>query len=85
MITTVLDNVRKNRVCERPLNIRIASLMFSGSISENKISCPLPPPVREWLTLEARYLGITVPALMRHKLINLWENRSREPQQEARR
>lgn len=53
--------------------------MFSGSITENKISCPMPPPVREWLTDEARALGITVPAMIRHKLIYLWENRVREP------
>lgn len=47
--------------------------MMTGSISENRVSIPMPPPVLGLLRSESRILGITVPALVRHVLMN-WAN-----------
>lgn len=55
-------------------------LSYTGSITTNRIAVGMPPPVRDWLARESRYLGITVPALVRIKLLNLWK----EEQQAAR-
>ena len=49
--------------------------MMSGSISENRITVPMQPNVLDWLKVEARTYGLTVPALVRHKLQTMFENR----------
>ena len=47
--------------------------MFSGSISENRVTVGLPPPVRVELTRVANRLGLKVPEVIRHVLID-WCN-----------
>lgn len=49
--------------------------MLSGSISENRIQVPIQPNILDWLKVEARVFGISVPALVRHKLQTMFENR----------
>lgn len=48
-------------------------MSYTGSITENRVQVGLPPPVRQWLADEARGLGMTMPAIMRHKIMKLWE------------
>jgi hypothetical protein len=52
----------------------MATEMLSGSISNHRISIPMEPPVLEWLRYEARFFGLTVPALTRQKLKRVWED-----------
>jgi hypothetical protein len=47
--------------------------MFSGSITENRVSIGLPPPLRQWLTDSARTNGVGVPELVRHLLLKIQE------------
>jgi hypothetical protein len=42
--------------------------MFSGSVTENRITVGLPGAVRQVLTEEARRLGLKATELMRHVL-----------------
>ena len=51
-------------------------LSYTGSITENRIAIGMPPPVRDWLVHEARILGMSVPAIVRLKLIALWHDRT---------
>lgn len=46
----------------------------SGPISDNRVSILMESPVLEWLTHEAWFFGISVPALIRQKLHKLWED-----------
>ncbi len=49
--------------------------MYSGSISVNRITIGLPPPVRQDLHDTARVMGMTVPAVIRHILIQWRDDR----------
>lgn len=49
--------------------------MFTGSITENRISVGIPPPVRQDLYDEARRLGMQVPEYVRHILLRWREDR----------
>ena len=49
--------------------------MMSGSLSEHRIHLAISPNVLDWLRIEARVYGLTVQALIRHKLQTMFENR----------
>ena len=49
--------------------------MFTGSVTENRVSVGLPPPVRQWLYDDARSLGVKMPELIRHLLLKLYMDR----------
>ena len=44
-------------------------------MSEYRITLPIQPNVLDWLKIEARIYGMTVPALIRHKLQTMFETR----------
>jgi hypothetical protein len=69
-----LDATRKNSVIGNHA-VCDATAMMSGSISEYRITVPMQPNVLDWLKVEARVFGLTVPALIRHKLQTMFENR----------
>jgi hypothetical protein len=50
--------------------------LFTGSISENRVTVGLPPPVREELADEARRNGLKVPEIIRHILIDWFKIRN---------
>lgn len=52
--------------------------MLSGSLSEHRIHLGVSPNVLDWLKVEARMYGLTVPALIRHKLQTMFENRPQD-------
>ena len=64
----------KNSVTKRHA-MRDHNAMMSGSLSEYRITVPMQPNVLDWLKVEARVFGLTVPALIRHKLQTMFENR----------
>lgn len=52
--------------------------MLSGSISEHRIQIAMPPNVLDWLKVEARVYGMRAPEWIRHRLINLYEDRPQD-------
>lgn len=49
--------------------------MLSGTMREHQIKLAIQPPVLEWLRIEAKFYGITVPTLIRTRLQALYEAR----------
>jgi hypothetical protein len=58
--------------------------MTSGSLTEHRIQVAMSPNVLDWLRVEARVFGMTVPALIRHKLQTIFENRPEDWQKKLR-
>jgi hypothetical protein len=52
-------------------------MSYTGSISENRVSVPMPPVLRNLLAEEARKKAITVPALIRLKLFAFYDEEMR--------
>lgn len=52
--------------------------MLSGSISEHRVQLRIPPNVLDWLSVEARVYGMKVPEWVRHKLVNLYDERPQD-------
>jgi hypothetical protein len=52
--------------------------MFTGSITENRISVGMPPPVLEWLYDRSKFMGMRVPEIVRLILIDKWREEGRQ-------